>query len=96
MALRKLTDWRGDEIFYRRGDEMMAVSATTSSEFSSGTPQRLFRGMSTTGPPVRVFDVDESGERFIIRPPGRESNDDSFMEIRIITNWIEQVKRKLP
>ncbi len=88
--------WRGDEIFYRRGDEMMAVSVTTDPEFSSGSPESLFTGLSTTGPPARVFDVDESGENFIVPRPERKLGDASFMEIRIITNWIEQVKRMMP
>ena len=88
--------WHDDEIFYRRGDELMAVTVATEPEFSRGPPRSLFGGLSTTGPPVRIFDISEDGERFITTGPERESDESTFMEFRVVTNWIEQVKRKLP
>ena len=34
------------------------------------------------------FDVSEDGQRFITTGPERQSDESSFMEFRVVTNWI--------
>lgn len=49
----------GRELFYRRGDELMAVSVTAAREFSASRPTRLFETR---------FDVDDNGPNYDVSP----------------------------
>jgi serine/threonine-protein kinase len=86
--------WRGDEIFYRRGDEMMVVKVTTDPEFATQGSKALFRGLASTWIPARMYDVDADGQRFIVTLPDAESRR-SYNEIRVVTGWVVDLRRRL-
>ncbi len=83
----------GRELFYRNGEQMMAVDIATQPSFSAGTPYMLFEGESRSqaqGPPS--YDVSPDGQRFImIKADEEEAN-----QINIVFNWFEELKRLVP
>ena len=63
----------GDEVFYIRGNDLMAVDIEVGEEFEHAEPHRLFTGddIDTTFLPqnesfATKFDVSADGERFLI------------------------------
>ena len=80
----------GHELYYRSGDDMMAVTIATSPSFTAGKPVRLFHGRYSfgSGLAVSTYDVAADGRFLMIK------NDDETVERpRIIVNWAESVKR---
>jgi Tol biopolymer transport system component len=88
------------ELFYRAGDDMMAVDITTRDGFSQGKPHRLFSGAAGFQPVmpnyVRAnYDVSPDGQRFLmLQPVGQE--DSPITEIHVVLNWGEQLKQLAP
>jgi serine/threonine protein kinase/Tol biopolymer transport system component len=56
----------GRELFYRKGDEMMAVSVAPKAEFSAGRPQRLFEIRFDAGDNGPNYDVSRDGKWFVM------------------------------
>ena len=53
----------GRELFYRNGEQMMAVELTTDPTFSAGTPRLLFEGNYQMGSIFRAnYDVTPDGQ----------------------------------
>ena len=83
----------GRELFYRNGDQMMAVPITTQSGFSAGEPRLLFEGRFE--PPSRTpnYDVSLDGQRFLmIRTPPESAP----RRLNVILNWFEELERLAP
>jgi Tol biopolymer transport system component len=80
----------GRELFYRNGDDVMAVSITTTPRLSAGKPLLLFRGRYSYGSGLGLptYDVAPDGRFLMIR------NDDETVERpHIIINWAESLKQ---
>ncbi|MGH9444053.1 MAG: hypothetical protein ACRD16_17455, partial [Thermoanaerobaculia bacterium] len=62
----------GRELFYARGDQMMAVEVRQGSTFEAGPPRELFAGpFSLRTAPLTNYDVSPDGQTFLmIRPAG--------------------------
>ena len=84
------------ELFYRNGDQVLAVQAGTTPEFSASRPRVLF-----TGPFARArtadriaYDVSPDGEHFVMLNSGEE--DRAVTQISVLLNWFEELKARVP
>ena len=78
---------KGDELFFVRGETLMAAPIVTSPSFSSERPQALFsdRGLRSTIT-VPSYDVVRDGQRFVMVERFAEG-DTAQPAIRIVENW---------
>jgi hypothetical protein len=74
----------GEDIFYRRGDTVMAASIERGLAFHSGTPRVVFK-TELVGP----VDVGRDGRLLMIEP----QKEDVITELSIIVNWFDELKR---
>jgi serine/threonine protein kinase len=93
----------GKELFYRNGDDYMAVSVKTDPIFSKETPRILFHGAYAffpNAPLIRNWDISPEGNRFLmIKPPGVTTGGspaEGPRRIGIIVNWFEKLKERAP
>ncbi|HEX9085709.1 MAG TPA: hypothetical protein VF836_13300, partial [Gemmatimonadaceae bacterium] len=83
----------GKEIFYRNGDNMMAVVVETGQQFAARTPNLLFTGHFV---PFRRseagYDVNGDGTKFLMvqRDPGSVPK-----ELFVVIDWVDEVTRRL-
>ena len=57
---------KGNELFYRTGDQMMVVAINTQVTFSATTPRVLFEGQYDPGLSLRPnYDVTPDGQLFV-------------------------------
>jgi Tol biopolymer transport system component len=82
----------GRELFYRAGNQIMAVPVTTAGDFSAGAPRRLFQVPSHNGESHAPYDVSPDGTWFAIaagdgRVPG---------ELHIVLNWFGELASRVP
>ena len=95
--------WRRDgrELFYRNGDSMMAVPVSTTSGFSTGRPQQLWKGRyshgmsSSCGPPglsSSNYDVTVDGKQFLMI---KDDDQDSATsrQIIVVLDWTDELNR---
>ncbi|MEE9264628.1 MAG: protein kinase [Vicinamibacteria bacterium] len=83
----------GRELFYRNGDQMMAVPITTQSGFSAGEPRLLFEGRFEHFERHPGYDVSLDGQRFLmIRTPPESAP----RRLNVILNWFEELERLAP
>jgi len=82
----------GGELFYRRGDQLMAVAVSRGAEFSAGPPRRLFElrfDVNNDGP---GYDVSPDGTWFVMprsdEPPPRD-------DLRLVINWFGDVASRV-
>jgi len=91
----------GRELFYRNGDEVMAVAVETEPTFKAGKPETVFRGKYTFYAPAEEhpWDISPDGKRFLmmkeIASTG-ESAAESPRKINIVLNWTEELKQRVP
>jgi serine/threonine protein kinase len=80
----------GKELFYRNGDDVMAVPVTTTPSFSAGRPVLLFRGRYSysSGLGLATYDVAPDG-RFLMINQG----DETEVRPRVIINWADSLER---
>jgi hypothetical protein len=83
---------RSGELFYRNGDNIMAVSTETTPTFKYGTPRLLFEKalLATLG----GYDVTPDGKRFLIIR-SRET-EQTGAQINVVLNWFEELKQRVP
>ena len=84
---------RNGELFYRNGNQMMAVETKTQPTFSAGTPRLLFEGPQRGG---SVFDytVAADAQRFLmVKATETGAAQD---QIQVVLNWFEELKRLVP
>jgi serine/threonine-protein kinase len=81
----------GKEIFYVEGPAIMAVSVSTSGNFTVGLPQQLFESSEfRSGQAASIYDVFPDGQRFVtIAPAG---NGHAPKSVRIVQNWYEEFR----
>ncbi len=84
----------GLELFYRNGNQMMAVEIATEPNFSPGTPKMLFEGDFRTGLVSRAdYDVTPDGQRFLMVQLGDVLKES---QINVVLNWFEELKQRVP
>ena len=96
----------GKEIFYRNGDEVMAVSVKTEQAFNPETPQPLFRGdyasvdVGILNMEVSPWDISPDGKRFLmmkdVTATGATSTAGIPRRLNIVLNWFEELKQRVP
>ena len=83
----------GREIFYRRGDGLIAVSVSTGSALVIGPARPLFEGRFE---PIdwgeRNYDVSPDGQRFLMI---RSESGRGEAEIRVVMNWLDELRSTL-
>ncbi len=80
---------RGDELFVRSGNKMMAVPVMPERTFSAGRIRLLFEN-----PRLRDFDVAPGGQRFIAVLVGEEELTPPVIEV--VQGWFDELKRRVP
>jgi len=85
----------GRELFYRNGDEVMAVAVETKPTFSRGKPETLFSGTyaSFSSQESHPWDISSDGKRFLMM---KESGTEASRKINIVLNWFEELKERVP
>jgi len=79
--------WRRNEIFYRCGSKMMAVTVRTEPEFAADTPRVLFE---TT---FSDFDVTRDGQRFVIIQQKEKSAGGDHLNV--VVNWFDDLRARM-
>jgi len=88
----------GRELFFRNGNELLAVNVTLGSTVTAGKPVVLFsKAMpeSTSGRIYKLssdYDVSSDGQRFVIPKSNPESADSP--RAKVILNWFSEVKQR--
>ena len=85
----------GKEIFYRRGDEMWAVSVATEPSFQPGRPTLLFEGSFDSGGYFHNYDVSPDGKRFMM-VQREESSESAPDRLHVVLHWFEELERRVP
>jgi len=91
----------GRELFYRNGDEVMAVAVETEPTFKPGKLEILFSGTYAPFSPVQnhPWDISRDGKRFLMM---KEVASDGTAaaggprKINIVVNWFEELKQRVP
>ena len=83
--------WAGNgELFYRNGEQMMAVDITTEPSLSAGTPRLLFERRYDVGPDrLTNYDVTSDGQRFLMI----KTDEEEPTQLNVVLNWFEELKR---
>jgi dipeptidyl aminopeptidase/acylaminoacyl peptidase len=91
----------GQEIFYRNGDAVMAVSVKIAPTFGLETAKMLFRGtyvsnvFSSENWDYATWDISPDGKRFLMMKEAGSSAGGP-RKINIILNWFEELKEHVP
>ena len=80
---------KGNEIFYRTGNEVMSVTVQAS-PFSAAKPVELFDANYDHGGAVPGYDVAPDAQRFLMTAPERPNP----TEIHVVIGWPEELKRR--
>jgi eukaryotic-like serine/threonine-protein kinase len=86
----------GSELFYRHGDQVLAVDVVTNATFEYGKPRKLFEGRYALGEvkdDTRAYDVAPDGERFLMLRPETEP---STGHLKVVVNWYDELRKLGP
>jgi len=85
----------GKELFYRRGEGMMAVDMTTQPTLRTGTPRQLFEGpyRRAVNPTTTSYDVSADGRFLMVQ---EEAQAAEAIQLNVVLNWFEELKRLVP
>jgi len=83
----------GRELFYRRGDDVMAASIDTSDGVRVGQPKRLFGGPYFGAGREATFDVTPDGQRFAMI---RSDETAQLQRVTVVQNWSEDLRARVP
>jgi hypothetical protein len=83
----------GRELFFRRGNKMMAVDVHTTPEISLSQPRMLFEQRYAFGAAQTIanYDVSPDGQRFLM-----VKDESSSDRLNVVLNWIEEMKANVP
>lgn len=86
---------RGNEIFYRRGAQMIAVPVDAKDDLTLGAPSVLFNVPFDVDPfnsDATNYDVTKDGQRFLMV---RRASDPrrADQQLNVVVNWSEELKR---
>jgi Tol biopolymer transport system component/predicted Ser/Thr protein kinase len=83
----------GRELYYANGNRMMVVPITLEPDFSVGKPELLFEGPYEMGGNFgQGYDVSSDGRRFLMI----RENDNPAIQLTVVQNWFEELKRLAP
>ena len=85
----------GAEVYYRHGDEMMAVPITSEPSLSAGRPRPLFVGDydMADGWNSHNYDLSPDGEHFVMVEPIEK---DATARLHVVVNWFTELERLVP
>jgi serine/threonine-protein kinase len=83
----------GRELFYRLGDQLMAVSVTPSGDFGADRPRRLFETRFDPGVNGPNYDVSPDGKWFLMP---RSEQGPTRDELHLVLNWLGEVTSRVP
>lgn len=87
----------GREIYYRSGNRLMVVGATTGPELTLGNPHTLIEVPFTTSAPLRGYDITPDGTRFIFAmEEGSGPITPQVLQLQVVLNWFEELKQLVP
>ena len=77
---------------------LLAVPVQTDLTFSRGTATVVMDGGYRLTTSLRVYDIDPSGERFLVVKPTAAPGSDSrsLPSLTFVLNWVEEFKRLVP
>jgi len=82
---------RNGELFYRNGDQIMAVEVKTQPTFSTTPPRLLFGGPYFWFTGRSNFDVTPDGQRFLML----QSQESPATQVNVVLNWFEELKQRV-
>jgi eukaryotic-like serine/threonine-protein kinase len=84
--------WAGSELFYRKGDSILAVAASGWPVLVVGKPHLLFStpSLNINGP---SFAVTADGQHFFMI---QENETPPVTQINIVVNWFSELRQKVP
>ena len=83
----------GSELFYRHGDQVLAVDVVTKPTFAHGKPRMLFDGRYVLGEvknDTRAYDVAPDGQRFLML---QSESEPSTGDLKVVVNWYTELQR---
>ncbi len=84
---------KSDELFYVNGPQMVRVPVQTGASFRFGKPEVLFEDGSLLGSGGNQrFDATRDGQKFLMV---RDSNRIQGTQLRVVLNWIEELKARV-
>ena len=84
------------ELFYRNGNQMMAVEITTDPTFREGIPRLLFEeNFQLSISTLANYDVTPDGQRFVMIKESEEQQE-AATQINVVLNWFEELKQRVP
>jgi serine/threonine-protein kinase len=78
----------GRELFYRKGDDIMAVAVATNTDFSASRPRRLFGMRFDSGDNGPNYDASPDGTWFVMPRSDQATPRD---ELHLVLNWFGEV-----
>jgi Tol biopolymer transport system component len=81
----------GRELFYRRGEQVLAVPVQVKPDFSAGVARVLFEGPYDTLVGARNYDVAPDGKRFVMV---RSDTDAVSQRFYVVSNWLDELKAR--
>jgi len=82
----------GGELFYAEADKMMRVAIRTTPTLDASPPEMLFTGRFGWSRPGN-YDITADGTRFVMTQMESELR---APDLRLVTNWLETIRAKLP
>jgi serine/threonine-protein kinase len=86
----------GSELFYRNGDQVLAVDVVTDGSFEHRTPRVLFEGRYRLGgvnvDDTRNYDVTRDGRRFLML---KDDEQPLTSHLNVVVNWFDDFQRLL-
>ncbi len=82
----------GRELFYRQGDEIMAVPISPGPEFKAGKPAPVFKERFQRRNEGANYDVSPDGQRFLI--PREDTQFAAQVRIHVVLNWFEELEKR--
>jgi Tol biopolymer transport system component len=88
----------GRELYYLRGDSVMAVAVQGAGELSFSAPEKLFSGpyVMQLGPGFMSYDVARDGRFLMIELPGGQAANAGSEGIVVVQNWAQELERRVP
>ncbi len=84
----------GQELFYRNGEAVIAVSIDTDPSFTPGNPEVVFEGQYFGAGSGRSYDVSPDGERFLMIKQVESAS--APTQIIVVLNWLTELQRLVP
>jgi len=81
----------GRELFYRRGEQVLAVPVQVKPDFSAGVARVLFEGPYDTLVGARNYDVAPDGKRFVMVRSDTNAVPQRFY---VVSNWPDELKAR--